>query len=657
MKLEERKETTRPDPPAGPGIRFKMLLGFGTVFLLFMAGTAAIYLFGMPHTSIVGQFRAHQAQAEQRLVTTADIQKAWIESWCFERGADILGLAENPGIKTAVAAWSARLKAANPATTLTSARIPNLTNDSASADLMAQIRPWVGPGTMYRSFDIVDAATGLVIASTEASRIGSSLAQAPCFEDARRLPGVPVLELHPDTLFTNPVLHLSRATLEAGKPSAILILEPRLESMIAPLRHQMAMRGSSELSLLMDSQGVILNAAQTSQGGSGSAMTLNQSEPARRAARHQEGILETTDHRGHAVLAAYRTLEVSPGRYWSLVAQQDMSEINADARQAAREVAVLWLVLLGAAMATTLFVARRLSRPLRELDRAAHKVDKGNLSASAVIYEKDEVGHLAMTFNSMIEHLQQSQQELEQKVRDRTAELDAVNESLTVEIAEHRVIEDRLLQFSRAVEQNPCSIIITDTKGNIEYVNPKFTEVTGYTPEEVRGQNPRLLKSGVNPPEFYQELWKTLVEGREWRGEFLNHKKNGEIYWEFASISYIRDTSGQVTHYLGIKEDVTERKAVEAERERLIVELQDAIAKVKTLSGLLPICASCKKIRDDGGYWNTVELYVEQHSAATFTHGICPDCARKLYPELYEEERAAHQTPHPPPASSGGLAV
>jgi len=81
----------------------------------------------------------------------------------------------------------------------------------------------------------------------------------------------------------------------------------------------------------------------------------------------------------------------------------------------------------------------------------------------------------------------------------------------------------------------------------------------------------------------------------------------------------------------------TERKRAEEERERLIVELQQVLAKVKTLSGMLPICASCKKIRDDRGYWNQVEVYIEQHSEAEFTHGICPDCVRKLYPELYKE--------------------
>jgi sigma-B regulation protein RsbU (phosphoserine phosphatase) len=205
------------------------------------------------------------------------------------------------------------------------------------------------------------------------------------------------------------------------------------------------------------------------------------------------------------------------------------------------------------------------------------------------------------------------------------------------DITERKQMEEKLRQLSRAVEQSPASIVITDCAGDIEYVNPKFINVTGYTMAEVLGKNPRILKSGETSPEAYRELWRTLTAGEEWRGEFHNKKKNGELYWESASISPIRDLTGRVTHYVAVKEDITARKQNEAERDILIHDLQDALANVKSLSGLLPICASCKKIRDDKGYWSQVESYVEKHSEATFTHGICPDCIKKLYPDLVKD--------------------
>ena len=96
---------------------------------------------------------------------------------------------------------------------------------------------------------------------------------------------------------------------------------------------------------------------------------------------------------------------------------------------------------------------------------------------------------------------------------------------------------------SRAVEQSPAIIVITDLDGRIQYVNPKFTQVTGYGAEEVTGENPRILNSGETPQEVYSEIWATIRSGGEWRGEFHNRKKNGELYWVSASISPIKDPS------------------------------------------------------------------------------------------------------------------
>ena len=122
---------------------------------------------------------------------------------------------------------------------------------------------------------------------------------------------------------------------------------------------------------------------------------------------------------------------------------------------------------------------------------------------------------------------------------------------------------EMLRKLSRAVEQSPVSVIITDTGGSIEYVNPKFTQVTGYSSDEVLGMNPRILKSGELSPEVYREMWETITAGREWRGELHNRKKDGELFWEFASISPIFDDRGQITHFVAVKEDVTDRKRAE----------------------------------------------------------------------------------------------
>ena len=133
------------------------------------------------------------------------------------------------------------------------------------------------------------------------------------------------------------------------------------------------------------------------------------------------------------------------------------------------------------------------------------------------------------------------------------------------DVTERKRREDALRQLSAAVEQSPVSVVITDPAGSISYVNRKFTDCTGYSPAEVLGRNPRILNSGHSSPEMYHELWSTVLSGGEWRGEFRNRKKNGDIYWEAAVISPIMDADGTIGHLLAVKEDITERRALESE--------------------------------------------------------------------------------------------
>jgi PAS domain S-box-containing protein len=125
--------------------------------------------------------------------------------------------------------------------------------------------------------------------------------------------------------------------------------------------------------------------------------------------------------------------------------------------------------------------------------------------------------------------------------------------------------EETLRQLSTAVEQSPVSVVITDSKGNITYVNRKFTEITGYAAEGVLGKNPRILKSGMTSPEQYRDLWSTIKHGKVWRGEICNRRKNGDMYWEAMTIQPITDAKGAITHYLAVKEDITERRRTEKE--------------------------------------------------------------------------------------------
>ncbi len=146
------------------------------------------------------------------------------------------------------------------------------------------------------------------------------------------------------------------------------------------------------------------------------------------------------------------------------------------------------------------------------------------------------------------------------------------------DITNKKKYEEEILTLSTAVKQSPTSIVITNLNGIIEYVNPKFTEVTGYTYEEAVGENPRILKTEHTKSEDYKEMWDTISKGKTWTGEFLNKRKDGTNYWELASISPIIDENENTIKYIAVKEDITERKKTEDALIRSEKELMQANA-------------------------------------------------------------------------------
>ena len=137
------------------------------------------------------------------------------------------------------------------------------------------------------------------------------------------------------------------------------------------------------------------------------------------------------------------------------------------------------------------------------------------------------------------------------------------------DISARKKAEEYLRKLTHGIENSASAVMITDVEGRIEYVNRKFCQLTGYSAEEAIGHNPRILKSDVTPREVFDNLWKTILSGREWRGELLNRRKTGEVYWSIASISPLRNDTGEITHFIANVEDINERKNAEATIERL----------------------------------------------------------------------------------------
>jgi PAS domain S-box-containing protein len=182
---------------------------------------------------------------------------------------------------------------------------------------------------------------------------------------------------------------------------------------------------------------------------------------------------------------------------------------------------------------------------------SAHRRKDGSsfpVEVTATFLTFEQAGYI-FAFVADITHRKQSEEQIRK-----------LNEDLEKRVAERTA---QLSKLSEAVEQSPVTVMITDKKGTIEYVNPSFSEVTGYSAKEAIGQNPHILKSGHHPDSFYKKLWETILSGKTWRGELLNRKKNGEEYWESTSISAIKNDEGDITHFVAVKQDITDQKRAE----------------------------------------------------------------------------------------------
>jgi PAS domain S-box-containing protein len=151
------------------------------------------------------------------------------------------------------------------------------------------------------------------------------------------------------------------------------------------------------------------------------------------------------------------------------------------------------------------------------------------------------------------------------------------------DITERKKDEDQIRKLSNAVEQSPVWVVITDTEGTIEYINPRFTQITGYQASEAIGKNPNVLSSGQTTQEFYKEMWSSILDGEPWSGNLLNRRKNGELFWAHLYISSVRGADGAITHFIGLGEDITDQKALQEEREAAEAKYRELVENANSI--------------------------------------------------------------------------
>jgi PAS domain S-box-containing protein len=248
------------------------------------------------------------------------------------------------------------------------------------------------------------------------------------------------------------------------------------------------------------------------------------------------------------------------------------------------------------------------------------------------------------------EQLHQFNLTLEHRVIQRTQELEAVNETLRTKIIERTEAELALREseerFRRSFDDAPIGLALVSLEGRWLRVNRVLCEMVGYSDAELLVTDFQTI---THPDDLQTDLnfIHLLLAGkiRDYKMEKRYFHKCGHIVFVLLSVSLVRDPEGRPFYFVSQIQDITEHKQHEAEREKLINELQQALNAVKTLSGLIPICAQCKNVRNDQGYWLKVEDYVRTHTEATFSHGLCPNCVEKFKDEILKANPVTQNPP------------
>ncbi|OQX20670.1 MAG: hypothetical protein BWK76_00440 [Desulfobulbaceae bacterium A2] len=369
--------------------------------------------------------------------------------------------------------------------------------------------------------------------------------------------------------------------------------------------------------LRFDAQAILRQVAISDQAGGPVASPLS---PALR-----NGVRLCRDYRAEPVLAGSAEIGSSG---WLVVVKIDEAEALSPLSAIRNtQFAIVGVSLLLALLAVVV-LAGAIVRPLTRLTGLVQVIAGGDLAAKAEPSRVREIDILATGFNTMTERLLGAQERLRENI-----------ERLQREIETRQAAEKTLqLENSKLESLTACvgaGLVVVSDQYTVTWANQVICELFGevvgrpcYQAFNKREQicpdcgAQRVLEQGVALAVHEQE----------------GQDRGGRRIWSRIIATPLRDDSGKVVSVLEVLMPITEHKQLLEEKEGLIVELREAMARVKTLSGLLPICSSCKKIRDDTGYWSQIEAYIAQHSEAQFSHGICPDCVKKLYPGLSDPE-------------------
>jgi PAS domain S-box-containing protein len=585
-----RKDTH--GPRARKTIKLRLVIYYSVLIVVILSAVGLTANLGLPFFSYGGRRSLERERIFNHLNLVADLKKERLVHWLDERNNDAVILSNSETVSRTLSAILSALAnpTANETQEETLRKIAHENPDYQS--LVTQLRSVKDTYGVCDAVAVADANTGIFVASTDSTDLGVDVSQHAYFKSGLQTLDTFICNLANHRHIESPIFHISRRVKdESGVVIGVLVMTVVTDNIMTQVLQTGGGLGETGEVLLVDQRARTMANLKYPLPTGQTITPLDYSisaKPAVLAASGEEGVIESRDYRDVPVFAAFRHIRIRPDGGWGLVVKLDKAELFAPMWRGITHESIVGLIGILAAILLTYILANKISTPISHLSDTARKILAGHLTSRAHVTQDDEVGLLAETFNTMLDRLQHAQEVLEERVRNRTTELQSANDSLVAEMTIRQKAMDELAsseaRYQDLYDNSPDMYLSVDAStAKISRCNQTLASVIGYTKDEIIGRSVFDLYDPDYLPKAKAAFQTFTRIGKLTNYEMQLRRKDGSKIDVMLNVIAVRDDEGNIIESRSAWRDITERKQSQ-------MDLHASEEKFRTVFNKTPAC-------------------------------------------------------------------